>query len=176
MSETYILLEDRQPSGPHSLTVLRQKAEIRVITPDTPIRPATPPDSPWVTIREIPELHALLFPARTTPTLGTANTFVSTNAATDADYAATDVRQLLRNNTAYQTLAEEAQSPRPLVKIGARRRRDFWVVVLGANAAAIAYITFLAGFGPIQLVSLLGFASILTVGLYWVMFHIMEPY
>lgn len=176
MSASYILLEDRQPSGPHSLLVLRQKAEIRVIHPDTPIRPATPPDAPWVTIREIPELFALLFPTRTTPTLGTASSFVSTNATTDADYAATDVRQLLRNNTAYQVLAESAQPTRKLEKIGARRRRDFWVVVLGANAAAVAYIGLLAGFGAIQLVFLLGFAVILTVGLYWVMFHIMEPY
>jgi hypothetical protein len=176
MSASYILLEDRQPSGPHSVVVLRQKAEIRAIHPDTPIRLATPPEAPWVTIREIPELFALLFPARTTPTLGTAPSFVSTNADTDAYYAATDVRQLLRDNTARQVLAESAEPARKLAKIGARRRRDYWIVVLGSNAAAVAYIGLLAGFGTIQLVFLLGFASILTVGLYWVMFHIMDPY
>lgn len=171
----FILLESRQPSGPHSLAVLRQKAEVHAITPDTPIRPSTPPDSPWVTIRELPALHDLLFPARTAPKLGVAQ-FVSTNTTTDADYAPTDVFQLLRDNTARQALAESAQPTRKLEKIGRRRLRDYLIVVLGSNAAAIAYIGLLAGFGTIQLVFLLGFAVILTVGLYWVMFHIMEPY
>ena len=150
-----------------------RSASSRPIPPSAPPPRPTPLGSPSA---RSPSSTTCSSPPAPPPPWGTASSFVSTNADIDATHAATDVRQLLRNNTVYQTLAEEAQPTRKLEKIGARRRRDYLIVVLGANAAATAYITFLAGFGPIQLVSLLGFAVILSVGLYWVMFHIMEPY
>lgn len=90
MHPTYQLVEGDQVTGPHSLTVLRQKAEIRVINPDTPVRAIVQPPEPWRPIRDWPELHELLFVAKTTPKLGVAK-FHATNIQTDADSAPVDI-------------------------------------------------------------------------------------
>jgi hypothetical protein len=137
---------------------------------------ATPPA--WAAIRDLPELHEHLFPARATPAprLGSTPSFATANDDSDPSHGVTDVSQLLRDNTARQIAAEATRAPRQLAKIGAARRRDFLVVVLGGNAAALAYTAFLAGFGVVQVAFLGGFVVILTAGTYWVLYHVMDPY
>ena len=116
MHPSYQLVEGDQITGPHTLAVLRQKAEIRVIRPDTPVRPIAQPPEIWRTIRDCPELHALLFVAKTAPKLGTSR-FQNTNEKTDAESAPVDVATLLRGNVAHEraTIAQlnSADAPDP---------------------------------------------------------------
>ncbi|MEO0055238.1 MAG: hypothetical protein RLZZ50_1185 [Verrucomicrobiota bacterium] len=176
MSPAYYLVEDGQTTGPHSLAVLRQKAEIHVLRPEALVHPAdSTPDAGWHPISSEPELLALLFPARTAPVLGKAS-FDSSISARDASIVPFDVAAALRDNTARQVSAEAQIPLRPLVKIGGRRRRDFWIVVLTGNGAATAYVVLIAGIGPLQLAFLYAAYAFLTVAAYWVIFHIMERY
>jgi len=172
----YHVLEDEGRTGPHSLAVLRQKAEVHALHPCSRVRPVgAAADAAWTLVRDLPELHAHLFPGRQLPRLGSVR-FESANTRADASTEATDVHALLRDNTARQLAAETAAPPKPLAKIGARRRRDFWLLVVGANGAASAYIFSMAGFGAAQVGFLIVVAALVTTALHWMIFQVMDPY
>ena len=175
MNPRYYLVEDGKVTGPHSLEVLRQKAEIHVISPDNHVQPATPPDAPWYPLREDAALLAALFPARPALSLGKAR-FTPANAPADTATPAVDVFALLRDNTARQVAAERALPPPPeRPRRGARRKRDFLLVAVGGDALAIAF-WFWAGQSTVHGVFVLSFVVVLTVSLYWVLFHVLDPY
>jgi hypothetical protein len=174
MNPPYYLVEDGKVTGPHSLEVLRQKADIRVISPDTHIQPAVPPDSPWYALREDAALLALLFPARPTLSLGKAR-FTPANAATDAASAPVDVFAMLRDNAARQSAAEREVPLPPLPPRGRRRNRDFLLIAVGGDAFAIAFWLW-AGQSSVHGVFVLSFVVVLTLSLYWVLYHVVDPY
>lgn len=174
MNPPYFLVEDGKVTGPHSLEVLRQKAEIHVISPDTHIQPAVPPDSPWYALREDAALLALLFPARPTLSLGKAH-FTSANTPGDAASAPVDVFAMLRDNAARQSAAERDVPLPPLPPRGKRRNRDFLLVALGGDALAILFWLW-AGKNTVHGIFVLSFVVVLTLSLYWVLYHVVDPY
>jgi hypothetical protein len=181
MSTAYYLVKDGRATGPHSLAVLRQKADLRVIKPESLVcsladaaaatsRGDSAPG--WVAIASLPELHRQLFPARALPALGTAH-FTDQNARTDAALAPTEVTALLRDNTARQGAAEAGELPRPPGSAYRyRRRRDYLWCAGSLNAFCFAYgaaSTFLNPF-------LIALFVIGNLALLWVLFVVMDRY
>lgn len=177
MKPPYLLLEDGRPTGPHSLLVLHQKADIRVLHPDSLVRPAESPDAPWIPVRAIPDLHALLFPPRSAPALASpraAPPAPAASASAGAPARPVEVEALLRDNTA-RLVAAEHFNPGGLSSRRLRRHRSFLCSVLAFAAPAWA----LHRFGPlpktemtfILLASAVGVASLLS---YWIIYHITD--
>lgn len=174
MPEAYYLAEDGRATGPHSLAVLRQKAEIHVLFPESLVLPAGLPavaPAAWTPIHALPELHDRLFPARARLSLGAAH--VAQNISRDdATLAPTDVGALLRDNTARQLGAEGPLLPPAGAPYRYRRPRDYaWCAGL-LNAGCLAYglsFTFLNPF-------LLGLFVIGNLALLWVIFGVLDRY
>lgn len=174
MNPPYYLVEDGATTGPHTLTVLQQKAEIRVIGPETFVRAVVPEDAPWRRLKDEGELFAHLFPARASLTLSKAN-FTATNTQSDAGSRAVDVQTLLRDNAAYQVAAEKRLTERPLAKVGSARRRDF-IVIAGGSCAFATVAWLITGRSPILGIFALSFATLMSLGTYWVLYHVQDPY
>lgn len=174
MSTHYYLVEGGVVTGPHSLLVLRQKAEIHALRPDAMVHPLLPADAPWCPLHEIPDLLAAVFPAPSAPRLALSRPTLP-NTASDADLAPTEVPELLRDNVARQVFAESGIPLRKLKPLGAKRRRDFLVLFLLGNAFALGSGYFL-GFNGVQGVFILSFCAVFNVSLYWVLFHVMDRY
>lgn len=183
LAPRYYLVEDSQTSGPHSLLVLQQKAEILTLRPDDLVHPADDPpaDAPtagWHPIRDDAELHALLFPARPGLALGATPPVAGVNPEQDRDTPAAHVLGLLRENARFEEAARAEHDVFAAARSdtrGRNRRRDFRVVVIGGNLFALGMFA-LGGFNPIHGVFVLGFMAILTGGAYWVLYHVMDPY
>lgn len=175
MKPPYFLLEDGLPTGPHSLVVLQQKAEILVITPDSTVRPSVQPDAPWLPIRAIPDLYALLYPPRSTPTLGVAARFAVANPPPDTDAnRPVEVERMLQQNTA-RLVATEHFAPSAVRDPRARRRRSFVFTVLAAALPCAA----LYRYGPLPkneavLIGLGSFVGIVALMSYWIIYHISD--
>jgi hypothetical protein len=172
MSSGYELKEDGRTTGPHSLVVLRQKAEIHVLRPDHLVRLASASEpGPWLPIREIPELHALLFPPRAVPRLASSVSFEPANARVDAEQPATDVFKLLKDNAARQRAAEDELlkdlGPRPN-----NRRRDYLVLAISLNGFVAAVGSFVGYHNPF----LIGLWTMGNLGLVWVLYFVMDRY
>lgn len=175
MSELYYLAEDGRPTGPHSLVVLRQKAEIFVLRPDSLVIPASPapadPPPAWTPIHALPDLHALLFPKRTGLALGRAHVAADVSRD-DASLAPTHVPALLHDNTSRQVAAEGPLRPPPRGAYRHRRTRDYLWSAGALNAFCVAYglsSTFLNPF-------LIALIVIGNISMLWVMFGIMDRY
>lgn len=172
MPHSCYLIEAGHATGPHSLEVLKQKAAIHVITADTPVRSADAPDTDWRPLRELPELHALLFPSRSTLTLGSAR-FESVNASTDAATPGWDVTGLLRANVAHERQVTRSAPPSlPPAKVPNRRRRDYLLLAIPLNVGCIALAPLLGYVNPF----LIGLFVMGNIGLAWVLYGVMDPY
>jgi hypothetical protein len=175
MKPPYFLLEDGHPTGPHSLLVLHQKADIRVITPESAVRPLGSPDAPWLPIHALPDLHQLLFPPKTAPTLGAAR-FSATNPPIGAATAqhAVDVDHILQDNAA-RLAASERFNPGAISSRRARRHRSYLLTVLAF--AAPAWASYHYGLLPrteMTLVLLASFVSLVALLSYWIIYHITD--
>lgn len=169
-TQLYELLEEDRVTGPHSLVVLRQKADIRVIDADTLIRPAHDTAAPWRPLREDAELMEFLLPKRSRQSLGSTR-FANTNTATDAASQPVDVMQILRHNSAVEASQKEvsklADQTYPY-----RRRRDYLV-----SAAALNLFCVVTGlmFGFVNPFVIAAFVMG-NVCLAWVLFGVMDKY
>lgn len=174
MKPPYHLLEDGRPTGPHSLLVLRQKAKIRVIGPESAVRPLVPSDAPWLPIRAIPDLHALLFPPKPAPALGSAAPFDAANAAADASRRAVEIDRVLLDNTA-RLVASEHFNPSRIRGPRARRRRRYLLTVAALSAAAWTLYR-LGPFPRSDMIALLFASAVVVAALlcYWIMYHVAD--
>ena len=171
MSPAYYLVEDGRATGPYSLAVLRQKAEIHALRPDALVHPADDaPNASWRAISAEPELHALLFPARTAPVLGYAR-FEPTNTAVDTSTAPFDVAAALRDNTARQRAAE-GELLTPLPPRPNNRRRDFIVSIIGLNLFCLLMGPVVGFLNPF----LIGLFAMGNISIAWVLYGIMDRY
>ncbi|MBC8011134.1 MAG: hypothetical protein H7067_13680 [Burkholderiales bacterium] len=184
MPTGYELQENGRVTGPHSLAVLRQKAEIRVLHPDSLVRLATAPTTdasappaatPWLPILDLPELHADLFPARATPKLSTTPaTFESANIVGPTDHVpatGTDVFAMLRQNSA----RERAATDELMKDLGPRpnnRRRDYIVCFLALNLFVACAGHFVGYVNPF----LIGLAVMGNIALVWLLYFVMDRY
>ena len=107
-------------------------------------------------------------------TLTTAK-FEAVNAPIAAPTPApNDVYQVLQDNLARENAAG-LNVVRPVPKRPSRRKRDFWLVLIGGNLAIMASV----GFTSINVMTVIyGFAGVilLSSGLTWIMWFVMDDY
>lgn len=88
----------------------------------------------------------------------------------------TDVHAMLRANVARDNAAG-LNDLIPLEERPSKRKRDFWFLVLAGNLLLGLSVVASGGLGnPVVFASGIGGMGMLTAGLYWVMFHIMDKY
>lgn len=88
--------------------------------------------------------------------------------------AAPGVHEILRQNLAVQK-SVEPEVPLNLHDRRTHRRRDYLIVVLSGNTLGALAAVLLHG-NVVVLVYLLAFFVIFNLGLYWVMFQVMDKY
>lgn len=164
----YLLNEGGVVTGPHSLAVLRQKAEIHVITRDTLIAFENDRED-WAPIHALEVLSAELFPGQTTFTFG-AKSFETVNVRNSE--APPTVQEMLDGNLALQQAAEgellKSHPPR-----SNKRRNDYLILMLGLNA--IIAIRLLQG-APVFDPFLVALFVMGNISLVWIMFVVMDRY
>ena len=164
----YLLIEAGITTGPHNLAVLRQKAEIHVITGDTLIAFENDRGN-WAPIHTLEVLSAELFPQKTTFTLG-AKSFDTVN--TQNSEAPATVHGLLAGNLARQQAAE-GELLKPHQPRSNKRRNDYLTLMIGLNGiVATRLLRDAPCFDPF-LVALFVMGNISLV---WVMFVVMDRY
>lgn len=166
----YYLVEDGQRTGPHTIAVLKQKAEIHVLTAETLITKESEPAA-WQPLSASPELCAELIPARTRLTLG-AHAIEQVNKS--EDLATPSVEELLQGNLAREN-AIRGQLLTPMPPRSNRRRSDYLIMVALGNLAALAAYLFLPA-NPMVLVSIGSFVALYNVGLVWILYGVMDRY
>jgi uncharacterized membrane protein HdeD (DUF308 family) len=60
-------------------------------------------------------------------------------------------------------------------EIKSRRKRDFWLIIVGGNLAIIAAVA-LSGFNPVTAIFGLAGLIVFTLGVSWVMWQVMDKY
>lgn len=164
----YFLMEDGVRTGPHTLAVLRQKADIYSLTPDTLIAPESDP-AVLLPLRQFQVLCSELIPERPHYKLGTRSI---DRVNTAANPAAPSVRELLTGNSAREREFENQVLKAAAVRFD-RRRRDFIILSCAGNAlAALAWII-LSG-GPLAGTLVFGAAIVYNLTLAWVLFGILD--
>ncbi|CAM2899256.1 DUF4339 domain-containing protein [Rariglobus hedericola] len=166
----YFMMEDGQRTGPHSLAVLLQKAEMHALTADTLIAPENEPGI-MLPLRDFQVLCSELLPERVHYTLG-AHAIDRVN--TTEIPAALSVQEILSDNLARER-AVEGQLLKSARARTNNRRRDYVLLTVAGNAfAALAWVLFPGT--PMVVVSLLGFVVIYNVSLAWVLYGVMDRY
>ena len=163
-------MEDGRRTGPHSLAVLCQKAEIRVIDRETLVAFEDEPET-WLPLRECEGLSAGLFPEKTAFTLA-AKTIESVNAA--APTQPVSVHDMLQSNLARQEAAT-GDLLKPLPPRSNRRKQDFWLL-FGALNLVVALLALWLPMNPIVFVSIIALFTLGNISLVWVMFFVMDRY
>ena len=167
----YFLQENGLRTGPHSLAVLKQKAEISVIKPDTSLAPENEPDT-WAPISDSQVLCEELFPARTHYTLA-ARAVEKVNSSADPHHAPS-VDEMLRDNLTRQRAAG-GELMKPMPPRSNRRRTDYlFTVAAGALVSMIPWLFVHVTIGHV----LLSLASTVYVAISagWVFFFVMDRY
>ncbi|MFT3782376.1 MAG: DUF4339 domain-containing protein [Nibricoccus sp.] len=161
----YLLKVGDNVTGPHSEAALQEMASVRVFDEEALLAPEATED--WRAVGELPELCAKFFPPRKTISLK-AKAIETVNQANDEPVS---VDQILKEN-----LAAEANLPRkPFRRIPNRRRRDFLAAIIIVDGALGAAWYYLPRSQEIQ-VALISAAALLTLGLYWLFYQIMDRY
>jgi hypothetical protein len=165
----YYLAEAGQRTGPHSLAVLKQFAELRTITADTLHATESEPND-WSPLRDAEVLHDELFPARPHYSLYLQRPVEHINRSDNA--AVPSVDEMLRANLARQREAEgellSPQPPRPN-----NRRRDY--LILAAFINGLVAVNLALG-RPWYDPFLLGFFAMGNISLAWVLYGVMDRY
>lgn len=167
----YYLADSGRRTGPHSLAVLKQLAEVSSITPDT-LHAAESEPNDWSPLRDSQVLRDELFPARPHYALDLHRPVEQVNNPNTTPVPSVD--EILRANLARQREAEgellTPQPPRPN-----NRRRDYLFLTIAGNLAAVLGFIFLPA-NPIVFVSLVAFVAIYNIGLLWTLFVVMDRY
>lgn len=169
-SPLYYLVEDGQRTGPHTIAVLKQKAEVHVLTADTLITKENEPTA-WRPLRASPDLYAELIPVRTRLTLG-AQVIEQVNKSEEP--AAPTVEELLKGNLD-RAKAIRGELLAPMPPRSNRRRSDYLFMFALGNLAALAAYLFLPT-NPVVFVSIVSFVALYNVGLVWLLYGVMDRY
>ncbi len=168
----FFIVEAGQRTGPHSLAVLKQKAEIHVLAADSLIAPENEPDT-WSPLRDSQVLCEELLPARTHYALAPDRPVDHVNGS-PTDAPPLSVEDMLRGNLARQRSAD-GELLAPLPPRPNRRRTDYLIMVTCGNLLALAAWLLLPA-NPMVLVPLLAFLVIYNIGLAWVLFGVLDRY
>lgn len=167
----YYLANGTQRTGPHSLAVLKQLAEVHTITPDTLHAAESDPDD-WTPLRDSQVLHDELFPARPHYSLDHHRPVEHVN--NPSNVSAPSVDEMLRANLARQRQAE-GELLKPQAPRSNKRRRDYIFLVITGNAFAVLGFILLPA-NPMVLVPLFAFLIIYNLGLAWTLYGVMDRY
>ncbi len=166
----YYLALDGQVSGPHGLDALKDMASVHAFTRDTP---ATLEDTEnWQPIHAFPDLCSVLFPTATKHQLKAKAFTLTTDSVTPVS-----VEEILRTNLSAEarTTPPPDYTAQPTRPPGRARNRDYALSALLANALGAA-AWFIFPHNPVILTFLLSYFTVTNLGLYWVMFHVMDRY
>jgi hypothetical protein len=166
----YYLADSGRRTGPHSLAVLKQLAEVSTITPDTLHAAESEPDD-WSPLRDSQVLHDELFPARPRYALDLQRPVEHVNRPDNV--AVPTVDEMLRANLARQ----ESAVPELLKPVASpnNRRRDYLFLMIGGNAVGVV-AAFLVPATPLILVPLLAFLVVYNLGITWILYGVMTRY
>jgi hypothetical protein len=167
----YYLADSGRRTGPHSLAVLKQLAEVSTITPDTLHATESDPND-WSPLRDSQVLHDELFPARPHYTLDPHRPVEHVNRPDNV--AVPTVDEMLRANLARQEASKgellAPQPPRPN-----RRRSDFlFTVAAGAGASMFSWVFVDVTVGHIILT--LGATAFVALCAAWVFYGVLDRY
>jgi len=161
----YLLNVDGKISGPFSDTALQEMASVRAFDGSALLAPEATED--WKAVRDLPELHAQLFPPRKT---------ISFKAKVIESLPETNNEPISVDQILHENVVVESKIP---LKKGRRhvdrRRRDFLFALIllnGAVAAAWYYLPRDKDYDTIAL----AIAGLITGGLYWVFYQMMDRY
>jgi hypothetical protein len=166
----YYLADSGRRTGPHSLAVLKQLAEVGTITPDTFHAAESDPNT-WSPLRDSEVLHAELFPARPRYALDANRPIQNVNHPSNTPVLSVD--EMLRANlTRQQSAVPELLKP---VESPNHRRRDYLFLMISGNSIGIL-AAFLLPANPIVLVPLFIFLVVYNLGITWVLYGVMNRY
>jgi hypothetical protein len=165
----FFLTEDGRRTGPHSLAVLKQKAELGVIKPDSALAPEAEPEA-WEPIRDSSVLNEELFPAR--PRFNLAHRAVERVNTPGEPRHVPSVDEMLRANLARQQAAE-GELLKPMPPRSNRRRNDY--LILAAMINGLFVVNLIIG-RPWYDPFLIGLFVMGNVSLAWVLFGVMDRY
>jgi hypothetical protein len=163
----YLVRVNDRVLGPHSLESLQQMASTQAFDENALISPEG--TEQWSVLRDAPELRTSLFPGARKFQFK-EKPFTAVNKPANEPIS---VEEMLRGNIA------KAQPFEPTVVVGQprpnRRRRDF-VTAIVFGYAAIGLIVWWAPRNPIVFVGAVSLGAVFTLGLYWVLYHVMDRY
>jgi len=163
----YLLKIGDKTTGPHGIAALQEMASVRAFTETALVTDEFSED--WKPVRDIPELHALLFPAKKTLTFKD-KTFETLPQETSEPVS---VHEILQAN-----LVAEAKHPAPFLprsNYRNRRRSDFLLCIILCDAIGAAAWWYLPRNHDTTVI-LLSFLGIINFGLYWLFYQIMDRY
>jgi len=167
----YYLADAGRRTGPHSLAVLKQLAEVATITPDTLHAAETDPND-WSPLRASQVLLDELFPARPTYALDAHRHVEHVNNPSNAH--APSVDEMLRANLARQRTTEgellTPMPPRPN-----RRRKDFLFTIAGGATLSVLPWLFIPLTAGLILLSLVATVFVALCAA-WVFYGVMDRY
>ena len=166
----YFLREDGRRTGPHSLSALKQKAEMGLMSADTSLAQENEPEM-WTALRDSQVLYEELLTARPHYTLAPRK-IIRVN---HADHPATrSVQEMLRANLSCQEQVED-KLLKPLPPRSNRRLNDYlFIVAGGAGVSMIPWLFVTVAKGHILLT--LGTTAFIASCAAWVMFGVMDRY
>ena len=167
----YFLTEDGKRTGPHSMAVLVQKAEIRMLTANTLLAPENEPDA-WAPLSSYEVLCSELLPNRPNYTLGSRNIErVNSNNVPPAP----SISEMLKANLAHEKAFQSTLPKAPPPKRSNKRLRDFLIVSITLTLAAV-FAGMKFSDNTFFTIALVGATVFLNACLAWVMFGIMSRY
>ena len=98
---------------------------------------------------------------------------VNAPAGTQAKSAEHDIPAILQQNRTVEKQAGFDEIELKVVK--SRRKRDYWLPLITGNLATVGLVA-LGGFNPVSLVYGLAGVVVLSLGLTWIMWFVMDDY
>jgi hypothetical protein len=163
----YLLKIADKITGPHSVAALQEMASVRAFDETTLITAELSED--WKSVRDIPELQALLFPARKTLTFKDKAFETLPQESSEP----VSVHEILHTN-----LVAEAKNARPFLPGSSyrnRRRSDFLLCIVLCDLIGAAIWWYLPRNHDTTVI-LLSAGGIINFGLYWLFYQIMDRY
>jgi len=161
----YLLKVEGKISGPHSEVALQEMASVRAFDDSALI--TLEPTEGWTPVRDLSRLNAELFPARKTISLKAK----AIETVPQENNELISIDKILHDN-----LVAEAKTPfKPMARRPNRRRRDFLYAVIVLNCAIGAAYHYLPRTREIEIAAGSA-AALVTIGLYWFFYQIMDRY